>query len=71
MQLAAPFPPATFAAHHALDGEKEEQMKAVNDTKKFFEQNPSSTVAKQQPQYKHPPITTGTLPVKQQSTEGG
>ena len=73
MPPAAPFPPAAIAAHHAQmeQRKKEEQMKAVNDTKRFFEQNPSSTVAKQQPQYKHPPVTTGTVPVKQQSTEGG
>ena len=68
----APPPLAAAAAHHARVElrKKEEQIKALNDTKRFFEQNGSS-VAKQPPQlgYKYP-----TLAVKPQlpvATEGG
>jgi len=68
-------PAANDAVHHAIieQRKKEEKMKMLTDTKRFFEQNPSSSVAKQQPQlYKS--ATMATISGKQQlpvTTEGG
>ena len=68
----APPPSAAAAVHHARVElrKKEEQIKALNDTKRFFEQNGSS-VAKKPPQLGHKYPTLAVKPQLPLATEGG